>query len=298
MGDRILVDAPKVARMVARQFPRWAHLPVTPVARSGWDNHTFHLGPAMKIRLPSAERYAAQVEKENRHLPLLARSLPLPIPEPLGIGRPDADFAWSWSVQSWIAGETASRERIADMAGFGRDLGLFLSALQRVDARQGPQAGTHNFHRGGDLAVYDAEAQRCIAALGGRIDGPAALAVWQEALASRCTEPPVWVHGDIAVGNLLVREGRLSAVIDFGSCGTGDPACDLVIAWLFLDGPGRVAFRSALPHDAATWARARGWALWKAALMAAQDQGSHPEEQPPLLVIEALIAERRGLARP
>lgn len=292
MSDRIAIDAPTVARMVARQFPHWAHLPVTPVARSGWDNHTFHLGPAMKIRLPSAERYVAQVEKENRILPILARQLPLPVPAPLGIGRPDADFPWPWSIQRWIAGETASRETIADMAHFGHDLGRFLAALQRLDARDGPPAGAHNFHRGGDLAIYDAEARRSIAMLGDRIDGPAALALWEAALASRWTEPPVWVHGDIAVGNLLVREGQLSAVIDFGSCGVGDPACDLVIAWLFLDAPGRAAFRAALPHSSATWARARGWALWKAALMAAQGQQTHPAELPPLAVIERLLAER------
>jgi len=292
MSDRIAIDTPTVARMVARQFPHWAHLPVTPVERSGWDNHTFHLGPAMKIRLPSAERYVAQVEKENRILPLLARQLPLPVPAPLGIGRPDADFPWPWSIQRWIAGETASREIIADMARFGHDLGRFLAALQRVDARDGPPAGAHNFHRGGDLAVYDAEARRSIAMLGDRIDGPAALALWEAALASRWTEPPVWVHGDIAVGNLLVREGQLSAVIDFGSCGVGDPACDLVIAWLFLDAPGRAVFRAALPHSAATWARARGWALWKAALVAAQGQQTHPAESPPLAVIDRLFAER------
>lgn len=294
MDDRIIVDSETVARMVASQFPQFAHLPVRPVAQSGWDNHTFHLGPDLRVRLPSAERYVAQVEKENRFLPLLAPQLPLPIPTPVAIGRPGPDFPWPWSIGNWIAGETLTPERIASMTGFARDLAGFLTAFWRADTSGGPPAGEQNFHRGGDLAVYDAETRASIDALGDRIDGAAALAVWEAALASRWLREPVWMHGDIAVGNLLVQDGRLAAVIDFGQCGIGDPACDLVIAWLFLDDPGRATFRMALPADPELWARARGWALWKALLVAAQDRPTHPAERAPLDVVALLLAEHAG----
>jgi aminoglycoside phosphotransferase (APT) family kinase protein len=276
---------------VARQFPQWAELPVRPVALSGWDNHTFHLGSAMKIRLPSAERYVAQVVKENRFLPLLAPQLPLPIPAPLAVGHPDAEFPWPWSVSSWISGETLTRGRIDSSERFARDLAAFLTALWRADTNGGPPAGVQNFHRGGDLAVYDAETRASIAALGDRIDSSAALSVWATALTSRWTQPPVWMHGDVAVGNLLVQNGKLNAVIDFGQCGLGDPACDLVLAWTFFDEAGRAAFRSALPADHTLWARARGWALWKALLMATQNQRTNQGERTPLDVVRLVTGE-------
>jgi aminoglycoside phosphotransferase (APT) family kinase protein len=137
------------------------------------------------------------------------------------------------------------------------------AAAQRIDPTGGPPPGRHNFFRGGPLETYDAETRDAIAALGDRVPAEAA-ALWEAALAAPWHGPPVWVHGDVAAGNLLVRDGRLSAVIDFGSCGVGDPACDVTIAWTLLSGPSREAFRAALPLDAATWARGRGWALWKA----------------------------------
>ena len=128
----------------------------------------------------------------------------------------------------------------------------------------GPPAGPHNFHRGGDLGIYSAETVAAIAELADEIDGNVATAIWNEALSSHWVRPPVWVHGDIAPGNLLVADGQLVAVIDFGTAAIGDPACDLVIAWNFLHGEARARFRTALPLDDTTWQRARGWALWKA----------------------------------
>jgi aminoglycoside phosphotransferase (APT) family kinase protein len=257
-----------VRRLVAAQFPQWADLDIRPVAADGWDNRTFHLGDAMSARLPSGRRYVAQVEKEQAWLPRLAPHLPLPIPAPLARGAPGEGYPWAWSVNAWLPGRTADAAPAADPEGFARDLAGFLSALHRIDASDGPTAGAHNFHRGGALAVYDAQAREAIAALDGGFDKALTLSIWEEALASEWTWGGVWVHGDIAPRNLLVADGRLSAVIDFGSMGVGDPACDLAIAWSFLDGEGRRAFRAALPLDPPTWARARGWALWKAAILA------------------------------
>jgi aminoglycoside phosphotransferase (APT) family kinase protein len=260
----VKIDAALVTRLIARQFPRWADLPVRPVDAGGWDNRTFRLGDDMSVRLPSAAAYAAQVDKEQVWLPRLAPQLPLPIPRPLARGTPDLDYPWQWSVYEWIDGECATLEGIADLGAFAIDLGSFIAALQRSDTAGAPAPGTHNFWRGGPLSVYDTETRQAIAALAGRIDVVTATRTWGAALAAAWRGPPVWVHGDVAAGNLLVRDGGLAAVIDFGCAAVGDPACDTVIAWTFLSGASRRAFRSTLGIDDATWARGRGWALWKA----------------------------------
>ena len=270
---RDAITAELAARLVARQFPRWADLPVVPVAESGWDNRTFRLGDAMSVRLPTAEHYVAAVAKEHAWLPRLAPHLPLRIPTPLALGMPDAGYPWPWSVRRWIDGRPAAPDRIADLSAFADTLAGFLVALWGADATGGPAAGAHSFHRGGALAVYDAETRAALATLGPSVDGAAALRMWEASLCSTWTATPVWFHGDVAVGNLLVDAGgALSAVIDFGTSGVGDPACDLVIAWTLFDGPSREVFVRRTGQDAATWARARGWALWKALItLAAPD---------------------------
>jgi aminoglycoside phosphotransferase (APT) family kinase protein len=255
--DKNDIDASLVARLVATQFPQWAHLPVMPVQPGGWDNRTFHLGDEMSVRLPSAASYALQVEKEQRWLPKLAPLLPLPIPVPLAMGMPDNGFPWHWSIYRWLDGDTATVEHIADISQFATTLAEFLAALQKIDATGGPPPGQHNFFRGGSPAYYDTETRQAIAALHTEIDGDAVTEVWEQGLAAAWQGPPVWFHGDVSNGNLLIRDGRLSAVIDFGTSGVGDPSCDLYIAWTFLQGDSREAFRAALPLDDATWARGR-----------------------------------------
>jgi aminoglycoside phosphotransferase (APT) family kinase protein len=250
--------------LIATQFPQWADLPVEPVEAGGWDNKTFHLGAHMTVRLPSAARYAPQVEKEHRWLPKLAPLLPLPIPVPLAMGVPADGYPWHWSVYRWLEGEVATAGRIADLSEFATTLADFLTALYRIDPSGGPPPGQHNFFRGGPLAVYDAETRQALATLDGRIDTDAALAAWEAALASSWHGAPVWFHGDVAAGNLLVERGCLSAVIDFGTSGVGDPSCDLAIAWTLFEGESREAFRGVLGTDDASWARGRGWGLWKA----------------------------------
>jgi aminoglycoside phosphotransferase (APT) family kinase protein len=262
--DREDINVALVERLITVQFPRWAHLPITPAVPQGWDNKTFRLGANMSVRLPSAERYKAQVEKEHQWLPVLAPHLPLPIPVPLAKGAPGEGYPFSWSVYRWLEGEPATAGRITDLREFATELARFLTALQQIDPAGGPPPGQHNFFRGGPLAVYDAETRQAIAALKGRIDTEAVTAAWEEALAATWQGPPVWFHGDIASGNLLVEEGRLGAVIDFGTSGVGDPSCDLAIAWTLFEGESREAFRAALQPDDAMWARGRGWVLWKA----------------------------------
>jgi aminoglycoside phosphotransferase (APT) family kinase protein len=259
-----VIDATLARRLIDSQFPQWSELPITAVEVDGWDNRTFRLGAELTVRLPSGDWYAKQVDKEQRWLPVLAPQLPLPIPTPVARGEPGCGFPYPWSVYRWLDGELASHAPIADLAAFATDLAGFLNALAGVDATGGPGPGEHNFHRGGPLGTYADEALDAMEALGDEVPRDAVARVWEDAMSTEWERDPVWVHGDVAVGNLLVRDGRLGAVIDFGTSGVGDPACDTVIAWTFLSGASRARFREALDVDAATWSRGRGWGLWKA----------------------------------
>ncbi|MEV0704775.1 aminoglycoside phosphotransferase family protein [Saccharopolyspora sp. NPDC050389] len=264
------IDAALVERLIDAQFPRWSGLPVTPVEVDGWDNRTYRLGADMTVRLPTAAGYVPAIAKETRWLPRLAPSLPVAVPPILAEGAPGEGYPFPWSVRGWLPGETADRGRIDDMPRFAASLAEFIKALQRCDATGGPLAGAHSFYRGAPVGHYDEETRRCLAVLDGRVDSARAAAVWHAALTTEWRDEPVWFHGDIAFGNLLVDNGQLAAVIDFGTSGVGDPACDLVIAWTLFSGESRRTFRDAVGHDEATWARARGWALWKALLTLAE----------------------------
>lgn len=286
-----------VAHLLAEQFPHWADLPITPAVPQGWDNRTFRLGDGLSVRLPSAAGYTPQVEKEHRWLPYLAPHLPLPIPVPLAQGTPGAGYPWPWSVYRWLNGAAAHPERIADLSAFAADLAAFLNALQQIDLGGGPPPGPHSFFRGAPLEVYDAETRRAIVATQDLVDADAATSLWEAGLAAPFSGQPVWFHGDVAVNNLLVQDGRLSAVIDFGCCGVGDPACDLAIAWTLFSGASRAAFRAALPLDVGTWARGRGWALWKALITLAEYRVSDPSKATEARrVLDELLAEERTSA--
>ncbi|MFD7155239.1 aminoglycoside phosphotransferase family protein [Kribbella sp. NPDC059898] len=291
--ERIEVEAAQVRRLVAEQFPRWAELAVRPVADGGWDNRTFHLGTDLIVRLPSAAEYAQAVEKEHRWLPVLAPLLPLPIPVPLALGEPTAEYPYPWSIYQWIDGLTASADRIADPVRFALDLAGFLVALQSVDAGDGPQPGIHNWYRGGTLRTYDKNTQAALAEdeLAGQVDVELAREIWANSLDAPWDQVDRWFHGDIAEGNLLLNDGQLSAVIDFGTCGVGDPACDLAIAWTLLSADGRQAFRDRLAVDDPTWARGRGWALWKALATYRSTYDDPKEAAPAKQVLDEIFTE-------
>ncbi len=259
------IDAELVCALIREQAPHWTALPVRPVPDGGWSNRTFRLGDGLAVRLPSAERYAAQVEKEWRWLPRLAPLLPLPIPAPRFLGRAGLGYPWPWAVYGWIAGDPPRDAAARNDATLAHDLATFLRALHGLEPDGGPSAGAHSFHRGGGLRVYDGQARAAIAALPAA-QAASATAIWNEAQASSWSRPPAWLHGDVSSGNLLLRDGRLAAVIDFGNMAVGDPACDLVAAWTLFDGAARETFAASLPYDAQVWSRARGWALWKAAI--------------------------------
>ena len=298
--ERISVDAAQVRRLIEKQFPQWAGLPIEPVAIGGWDNWSFHLGTDKVVRLPSAAEYAQAVDKEHRWLPALAPRLSLPIPVPLAKGKPSPDYSYPWSIYQWLDGETASADRIVDPARLAVDLAGFLIALQSVDAADGPQPGVHNWFRGGTLRTYDRNTRRALQELDGQVDVGLAREIWANALDASWDGVDRWFHGDVAAGNLLLRDGQLAAVIDFGTCGVGDPACDLAIAWTLLTADGRRAFRDRLSVDAMSWTRGRGWALWKT-LATCSDTYQDPEDAEEFAnanrILEEIFAEYSGSAR-
>jgi aminoglycoside phosphotransferase (APT) family kinase protein len=261
------VDVALARELVDLRFPEWAALPLRPVEPGGFDHRSFRLGDELLVRIPSAPAYAPQVAKEQAWLPVLARELPLPIPRIVAAVEPTARFPLPWSVYDWIEGETAAIARIEDEVAFARDLAELLVALRAVDAIDGPGPGQHSAHRGAPVAQWHEEVEAMLPRIADRRSRANAAAIWRDAVAAPLRGQPVWFHGDVARANLLVRDGRLSAVIDWGCAGVGDPACDTVIAWTFLSGASRRAFVREYDADDATWARGRGWALWKVLIL-------------------------------
>ncbi|PYI51904.1 aminoglycoside phosphotransferase family protein [Paenibacillus flagellatus] len=258
-ADEVAVDESTAKKLVATQFPQWAQLPVRKVESDGTDNAIYRLGEELAVRFPRIGSAVGQVEQDFRWLPFLAPQLPLPIPAPVAKGEPGEGYPWVWSVFRWLEGECATTGQIGDSREGANVLARFVAALHRID----PAVGTPPVSpRGMSLLSRDRAVRDAIAALDRVIDTVAATAAWEAALrAPEWRGPPVWIHGDLHAGNVLVDRGRVSAVIDFGCFGAGDPACDMLPAWSILDADGREAFRATLMPDEATWARGRGWAL-------------------------------------
>lgn len=261
-ADQLEMDDLLVRRLVAEQFPHWAELPVTAVASSGTENAIYRLGDEMAVRLPQRPVESDQLEKLAHWLPRLAPHLPLPIPELLGRGEPSREFPAAWSIVQWMDGEEARPERMADPVEAARKLAGFVQALIAIDATGGPEPGAHNFWRGVPLAARDAITRRCIRESEGLVDTEAVRRAWEQDLGAPAWDrPPTWLHGDLAPDNVLLAGGRLSAVIDWGGLGVGDPAIELLPAWNLFPGASRDAYREALGLDHATWLRGRGLAL-------------------------------------
>ncbi|MFG2914190.1 aminoglycoside phosphotransferase family protein [Kitasatospora sp. NPDC048298] len=256
--DELDIDESLVHRMVAEHFPQWAGLPVEPVTPTGTSNAMYRLGAELVVRIPRIPGVVEEIAKEDRWLRRLAPRLPVPVPVPLAVGGPVDGCPWPWSVLRWLDGATPVTGRIAEPGLLARDLAGFVTAIRRIDPVGGPAA-----YRNESLAERDAETRKAIAAVPDLVDAAAATAAWEHALdAPAPTGPPVWLHGDLQPGNLLVGpDGRLAAVIDFGCAGLGEPAVDLIPAWYVLPAAARETFRAAAAPDDAAWDRARGWAL-------------------------------------
>jgi aminoglycoside phosphotransferase (APT) family kinase protein len=290
---QVEIDEALVRRLLERQFPRWTDLDIREVESSGTDNAIYRFGADMMARLPLRASAAPQVLKERDWLPRLAPGLPLPIPTPLATGTPGEGYPWPWSIRPWLLGETPSARADGTSVEIGEGLAGFMSALHALDAADGPRPGRHNFGRGVPLARRDEITRAAISALDGDIDANAVTRAWQAALAAPVWDrDPVWIHGDPSPGNLLVADGRLAAVIDFGCLGVGDPACDMMVAWTFLSGRGRAAFRRGLSVDEATWSRGRGWALSVSLVQLPYYRDTNPAlVESSRLVIEAVLAD-------
>lgn len=254
-ADELEIDAALVRRLVAGEFPQWADLPLRRIEPSGTDNAIFRLGEELAVRLPRHGGRTSPGSVELEWLPRLAPQLPVEVPVPIAQGRPDNGYPWYWDVHTWVEGETVPVAEI-DAVAAARDLAVLVAALQRIDPASAPRG------RGVPLAERDADFRYWLE----RYDGDQVVAaVWERALAAPPWDgPPVWHHGDLDARNWLVRGGRISGVIDWGVMGVGDPACDVMVAWKLGSAAARDAFREALPTDAATWERARGWVVSQA----------------------------------
>ncbi|WP_214316734.1 aminoglycoside phosphotransferase family protein [Nonomuraea sediminis] len=257
-ADEADIDGDLVRRLVHGQFPRWAGLPVERVASGGTVNAIYRLGEGLAVRLPLTEGGVAALEHEQRWLPRLASALPVPIPAVVAMGEPAHGYPWPWAVHRWIEGTPPVEGRADD--GLAADLAAFVHAMRKAEVEEGPLA-----YRGGPLAGVDRGTRAAIEELR-QTDEPfdleAATVAWEESLAAApWTGAHRWVHSDLMPSNLLARDGRLTAVLDFATAGVGDPACDLIPAWNLLTAAGRRVFRDALDVDEATWLRGRGWAL-------------------------------------
>lgn len=260
--DEVETDASLVRRLVRRSFPQWGDLPISRLASGGTVNAVYRLGSLLTVRLPLTEGGTKDLEKESRWLPALAPLLPVTIPTVAGIGAPGEGYPWPWSVHRWIEGTNPVEGRVVAPTQLARDLAAFVRAMRKADIAGGPPA-----YRGGPLSKVDTATREAITQLGETFDLAALDTVWQECVsADPWTGPPVWLHSDLMPSNLLVRDAKLAAVIDFSTAGVGDPACDLIPAWGLLPAQAREIFRAEADVDDATWTRGRGWALSMAAI--------------------------------
>lgn len=265
-ADEVPIDASLVKQLLKTQFPHWADLPIQAVKSAGTDNALYRLGDNMVVRLPRIHWAIDQIQKENHWLPKLAPALPFEIPTPLETGMPDETYPWNWGIYKWIEGESATRENIEDLSELAKELASFINSLQKIDVTNGPAALDHDL-RGAPLSTRDVDTREAIISMKDMIDIDIAIKIWETSLQAReWNKPPVWFHGDLLPGNILVKDGHLKAVIDFGGLGVGDPACDLLSAWGLFSGASREVFRESLSVDDATWLRGRGHALSQAVI--------------------------------
>jgi aminoglycoside phosphotransferase (APT) family kinase protein len=278
--NNIAITTDLARKLVAEQFPEYASLPVTDVEKQGHDNRTYRLGKQMLIRMPTAADYALKVPKEQELLPELAKRLSISIPAPIKMGKPSADYPYPFSIYKWLPGESINLLTLTDQEKeqLAFDMAKFLKELQAITDIEGPEPGQHNWWRGDHVSVYDKGAREQIAELAEIIDAEQALALWDKACETKWNKQSIWIHGDFAIGNILIDGGKLSAVIDFGGAAVGDPACDLVIAWTYLSCKAREIFIYEMNLGPDTWLRASAWALWKATFELCQIEDKNSPE--------------------
>ncbi|MEV0289714.1 aminoglycoside phosphotransferase family protein [Kribbella sp. NPDC050820] len=276
-ADQAHIDTPLVRELVAVQFPQWAALPLEPVDSGGLANAIYRLGSDLCVRLPLRPSITDPVRREQAKLAALAPLLPVAIPAVEAIGSPTDAFPGEWSVHRWLTGRHRSPDALADPRGLATDLAAFVDAFRRIDLPDRPPAYPGERRTRAPMVEMDSSTRKAIGELDGLIDTGAALASWEESLAAPYDGREVWVHSDLTPGNLLVSvEDRLTAVLDFETCGVGDPACDLFPVWHLLPVNLRDEFRAALDVDDATWLRGRGRVLSQALIVWSHQKDTNP----------------------
>jgi aminoglycoside phosphotransferase (APT) family kinase protein len=266
------IDAALVRRLLDRQFPDYRGLPVREIQSTGTVNAIYRLGDDLCVRVPRVERWAGDLDKELEWLPKLAAQLTVAIPEPVAQGEPDRDYPFRWAIYRWLTGATFATDPVVDEHQAATDLAQFVTELRQIDPTAAPQSGRY------PLQDLDALTRNTIDKLRDVIDADATTAVWEQSLHAPAWDGnPVWRHGDLLTPNLLVEHGQLTAVIDFGTVGIGDPAADVIPGWSVFGPRGRHAFRDAVAVDEGTWARARGYALHQAVLIIPYYAETNPE---------------------
>jgi aminoglycoside phosphotransferase (APT) family kinase protein len=265
-----------VRELLKAQLPTWANLPVVPVNSTGTDNSVFRAGEALAVRLPKVEWASAQPAREHQWLSHLAAKLPLEIPKSLALGAPGLGYRWQWSVHNWITGSSAAPSEL-DNADAAERLAGFVAAMRLINISGGPASGQENGHRGAPLIERDISVRRALAQLHDEPGIDAVRTAWDDALnAPTWSGEPAWLHGDLQASNLIVRDGLLVAVIDFGLMAVGDPACDLMAAWTCFTPASRRVFLSAVGANEADVRRGRGWAASTALIALAYYREKNP----------------------
>ncbi|MFC4872614.1 aminoglycoside phosphotransferase family protein [Negadavirga shengliensis] len=248
------------------QFLNWAEIPLKPINSSGSDNFLYRLGKDLIIRIPRHQAAAHQLKKECFWLEKIHKYSPIAIPEPVSIGRPNEYYPFYWSIYRWIEGETYSVDKFSNSEKAVESLVQFISYLQRIDIKGGPKPSKENNFRGVPLMIRDLKTREAINALPDFYSKTLMTEIWNFALtAPAWNKRPVWIHGDLHWGNILTKGDKIVGVIDFGCLGVGDPANDIMSAWVLFSPLARQKFREMLQIDKGTWIRGMGWALsWAA----------------------------------
>ena len=271
--NELAIDETVVHTLLKDQFPNLASLPIKAIISSGTENTLFRLGTEYIIRLPRIEWAVEGVNKEYEWVTKISRFLKTPVSEPFFKGIPNKFYPWPWTINRWNDGNNPDFEKGNEYESLSKDLACFSNELHGIKLSNGPSS-----RRGIPLKKQDVYVKKAIGELEGEIDSKSVTNLWNQlSNVSSWSKDPIWVHGDFLPGNILVKNNRLSAVIDFSHIGIGDPACDLVIAWSLFESSSRKIFMDNLRNiDDDTWERGRGWALSIALTMLPYYKNSNP----------------------
>lgn len=251
------IDENLVKKLLSNQFPKFANLPLRLIFPQGTDNVMYQLGNDMIVRMPRIDSAANSLMKEKRWLPTLASRLPINIPNVIGVGNPDEIYPYPWIVGNFIEGKHLSNENKLDLNQAAIDLGNFVLSMQRVSTKDAPFCS-----RGKPLSTRDKDIREAIALIEDIYDIKLLTEIWEYFLQlPNWSKNPTWIHGDLHADNLLAENRKITAIVDFGMAGIGDPAVDLMVAWTLLNKEARKIFKDIVKPDQDTWERGKAWAF-------------------------------------